>query len=100
MDLLRGFHRFSEVLSILIDFHTFHRFFIDLHRFALLFICFIACIDFNGYAWFLMDLQRFSKSKMLAKLIKHSFWGPSPPCTFRVVRFELTRFANAAAAWI
>ena len=37
-----------------------------------------------------MDLQRFSKSKMLAKLIKHSFWRPRTPCTFRLVRFELT----------
>ena len=58
----------------------------------------IAFIDVNEYAWFLMDLQRFSMSKMFAKLIKHSFWRPRTPCTFRVVRFALTRFSNGSAS--
>ena len=47
-----------------------------------------------------MDLQRFSKSDMFANLVKHSFWWPRIPCTFRVVWFELTRFSNGSAGWI
>ena len=100
MDLLHGFYRFSWVSSILIDVHRFHPFlliFIDFYCF--LYIS-IALIDSNEYLWFLMDLQRFSKSKMLAKLIKRSFCQPRTPCTFRVVRLELTRVANGSAAWV
>ena len=36
-----------------------------------------------------MDLTRFTKSKMFAKLIEHSLWRPRIPCTFRVVRLKL-----------
>ena len=83
-------HRFSQVSFI----------FIGLYWFSCFSYLTIAFIDFNEYEWFPMVLQRFSMSTMFAKLIEHSFWRPRTPCTFRVVRFELTCFANGSAAWI
>ena len=55
-------------------------------------------IDFHENAWFLMDLPRFSKSKMFAKIIDHSFWPLRIPCTFREVRFKLRRIYKLSIA--
>ena len=58
---------------------------IDFYRFSYLFRRYL------WFSWFRIDLQRFWKSKMFGKLIKHSFWRPGTPCTFRAVRFKLRR---------